>query len=111
MPKSSTIIVATGGTIASAATIALGLTNFNANRIHGSKLNATQLREIALNFQNSNGQQRESLIPFDPERADIMLPGLGIYLTILGIIGKDLLVVSTGGLRYGAALYPDKIWA
>ena len=107
----SATVLGTGGTIASTAAIAGGLLDFNATRIHGSILTTTQLTKITMDFQNASAQQRESLIPFDPERADIMLPGLGIYLAILGIIDKDSLVVSTGGLRYGAALYPDKIWA
>lgn len=107
----STNILATGGTITSAAAVAAGLLTFEAARIHGSKLTMDQLYKMALNFERADSRQRESLIPFDPERADLMLPGLGIYLAILGIIDKDSLVVSTGGLRFGAALYPDKIWA
>ena len=107
----STNIVATGGTITSAGAIAAGLSNFEAARIHGSRLTADQLHGMALDFERVPSRQRESLIPFDPERADLMLPGLEIYLAILGIICKDSLVVSTGGLRFGAALYPDKIWA
>jgi exopolyphosphatase/guanosine-5'-triphosphate,3'-diphosphate pyrophosphatase len=107
----STNILATGGTITSAAAISAGLPIFETARIHGSRLSQDQLNAMALNFEQAHSRQRESLIPFDPERADLMLPGLGIYLAILGIIGRDSLVVSTGGLRFGAALYPDKIWA
>ena len=38
---------------------------------------------------------------------DLMLPGLGIFLALLGIFKKDEIVISNGGLRYGAALRPE----
>ena len=109
--NASTIVIATGGTIASAATIDADLKNFDASRIHGAIIKKDHLAQLANRFESVSCPQRKALIAFDPERADIMLPGLGIYLAILGIINKDLVVVSIGGLRYGAALYPDKIWA
>ena len=73
----STTVLGTGGTIASAATIAGGLSDFDATRIHGSILTVDQLKKIAMDFQNVSRQLRESFIPFDPDRARYYAPWSG----------------------------------
>ncbi|UCE65208.1 MAG: hypothetical protein JSU85_10045 [Candidatus Zixiibacteriota bacterium] len=105
--KSPGTFVATGGTITSAGAIYKKMTEFKAPEIHGMRLTAENMREIGQNFENLSPGKRKSLIPFDPQRADLMLPGLGIFLALLGIFKKDEITVSNGGLRYGAALRPE----
>ncbi|UCC80280.1 MAG: hypothetical protein JSW64_02660 [Candidatus Zixiibacteriota bacterium] len=102
-------LVATGGTITSAGAIYKKMTEFKGSEIHGMKLTAKILTEIGEKFENLGPGKRKSLIPFDPHRADLMLPGLGIFLTLLGIFKKDEIVISNGGLRYGAALRPELV--
>jgi exopolyphosphatase/guanosine-5'-triphosphate,3'-diphosphate pyrophosphatase len=101
--------VATGGTITSVGAIYKKMTQFDAAKIHGMKLNVENLREIGLNFESIDPGKRKTLIPFDPERADLILPGLGIFLALLGIYKKNEIVVSNGGLRYGALMRPDLV--
>jgi exopolyphosphatase/guanosine-5'-triphosphate,3'-diphosphate pyrophosphatase len=108
IPKGCAII-ATGGTITSAAAIEAGLEIYSASGIHGAQLSLGQLSEIARRFENANPAGRRNLIPFDPDRAELILPGLGIFLAFMSIIERDSLIVSTGGLRFGAALYPEQI--
>jgi exopolyphosphatase/guanosine-5'-triphosphate,3'-diphosphate pyrophosphatase len=107
---SDAAVIATGGTITSVAAMAAGQKSYDSAGIHGMSLDIARLNEIILKFEGADRRTRESLIAFDPERADLILPGLGIFLSVLGIIKKDSLMVSTGGLRFGAALYPEKIW-
>lgn len=102
-------LVATGGTITSAGAIYKKMIEFKASEIHGMRLTVKILTEIGEKFENLDPDKRKSLIPFDPQRADLMLPGLGIFLTLLGIFKKDEIVISNGGLRYGAALRPELI--
>jgi exopolyphosphatase/guanosine-5'-triphosphate,3'-diphosphate pyrophosphatase len=109
MINSQTVILATGGTITSAAAIRAGGDRFDAGRIHGAVLTVTEIRDIALRFERSDPARRVSLIPFDPERAELILPGLAIFMAIMDILGRESLIVSVGGIRFGAALYPDKL--
>ncbi len=102
-------LVATGGTITSAGAIYKKMTEFKASEIHGMRLTVKILTEIGEEFEKLGPGKRKSLIPFDPQRADLMLPGLGIFLTLLGIFKKDEIVISNGGLRYGAALRPELV--
>lgn len=102
-------IIATGGTITSVAAIALGLKKYDPDSIHGYHLSVKALNEIASKFENENPENRRMLIPFDPDRADLILPGAGIFLAVCGILKAKELIVSAGGLRFGAALYPERI--
>jgi exopolyphosphatase / guanosine-5'-triphosphate,3'-diphosphate pyrophosphatase len=102
-------IIGTGGTITSAAAIKDGILRYNAETVHGSILSTADMQAIALKFQEADSAARVGLIPFDPERADLILPGLGIFLAVMGIIDRRSLTVSTGGVRFGAALRPDKL--
>jgi exopolyphosphatase/guanosine-5'-triphosphate,3'-diphosphate pyrophosphatase len=102
-------IIATGGTITSTAAIKLGTGHFVAAEVHGSVLTVGDMKEIALKFERTDPEDRIRLIPFDPERAELILPGLAIYLAILGILSRQFLIVSVGGIRFGAALFPDKL--
>lgn len=102
-------LIATGGTITAAGAVFKKLKEFRASEIHGMKLTIQNLQEIGGSFENLSPDKRKSLIPFDPGRADLMLPGLGIFLALLGIFNKEEVVVSNGGLRYGAALKPELV--
>jgi exopolyphosphatase/guanosine-5'-triphosphate,3'-diphosphate pyrophosphatase len=107
--KSPGTFLATGGTITSAGAIYKKMTEFSASDVHGLRLTANMLNEIGRNFEDISPDRRKSLIPFDPERADLMLPGLGIFLALLSIFKKDEITVSNGGLRYGAALRAELV--
>jgi len=107
--KSPGTFVATGGTITSAGAIYKKMTEFNASDIHGMRLTTKMLNEIGQDFENTSPEKRKSLITFDPDRADLMLPGLGIFLALLSIFKKDEITISNGGLRYGAALRPELV--
>ncbi len=102
-------LIATGGTITSVAAIALGLKKYEPVSIHGYNLSVKTLNEIASRFDNQSLKKRRMLIPFDPDRANLILPGAGIFLAVLGILKAEELIVSVGGLRFGAALYPGRM--
>lgn len=102
-------LIATGGTITSVAAIASEQNKYDPRSIHGYRLSVKSLNEIASEFENRSLEERRMLIPFDPERADLILPGVGIFLAVLGILKVDEITVSVGGLRFGAALYPERL--
>jgi exopolyphosphatase/guanosine-5'-triphosphate,3'-diphosphate pyrophosphatase len=104
-------LVATGGTITSAAAIVFGGKEYKSSVVHGRKFDTDRMLVLAHKFEKAAPENQKELIPFDPERADLILPGLGIFLAVLGIFRKDRVIVSAGGLRFGAALYPEKIRA
>jgi len=102
-------LIATGGTITSAGAVFKKMKEFKASEVHGMRLTVQDIREIGSSFESLSPEMRKSLIPFDPQRADLMLPGLGIIQALLGIFKKEEVVVSNGGLRYGAVLKPELV--
>jgi len=103
------LLIGTGGTITSIATIDVGIKKYDPAAVHGYHLSVKRIREISSQFEGLDSAKRKGLIPSDPERAELILPGAGIFLSILGILRREKLTVSTGGLRFGAALRPDLI--
>jgi exopolyphosphatase/guanosine-5'-triphosphate,3'-diphosphate pyrophosphatase len=110
IPKSASVI-ATGGTITSAAAIAANSRTYEGRNIHGSLLSVGQMTAMAKAFEIATSTRKREMIPFDPERSELILPGLGIFLAFMSIIERQALTVSTGGLRFGTALRPDIIFA
>lgn len=100
-------LIATGGTITSLAALEKDLKKYDPEAIHGVELSVKQIRSVALGFEGIDPGARKKLIPFDSQRANLILPGAGIFLGILGILNSDRLRVSTGGLRFGAVLHPE----
>ncbi len=100
-------MIGIGGTITSVTAIAAGLGKFDPKIVHGCRINSKTLASIASRFEGLDSQERRELILFDPQRADLILPGTGIFLAVMGIIGVSDLTVSAGGLRYGVALPRD----
>jgi exopolyphosphatase/guanosine-5'-triphosphate,3'-diphosphate pyrophosphatase len=106
---SSNSTIGVGGTITSMAAVGLGLSEYDPGAVHGYLMNRAEIQSVATGFESASDKKRRELIPFDPQRADLILPGAGIFLAIMGIIGVNGLIVSTGGLRFGAALSPEKV--
>lgn len=102
-------VIGVGGTITSMAAVALGLSEYDPGAVHGYLMNRAELQSIATRFESVSDKIRRELIPFDPQRADLISAGAGIFLAIMGIIGVKGLIVSNGGLRFGAALSPEKV--
>ncbi len=102
-------LIATGGTITSLAALDKGLKKYDPEAIHGAELSVEQIRSIASGFEGIDLGARKKLIRLDPKRANLILPGAGIFLGILGILNRDRLRVSTGGLRFGAVLRPESV--
>ena len=106
-PGETEQVIVTGGTITSVAAIYTGMKKYAPALIHGIPLSVEEVKGVASRFEGIERTRREQLIPLDLLRADLILPGTGIILAMLGISDKDRLRVSTGGLRFGAVLNPE----
>lgn len=101
--------VGSGGTITSAGAIYKNLEKYEASKTDGMTLTVNDLNEIGKRFESVPIRDRKSLIPFDPERADLILPGLGIFLAVMTVFNMNEVIISNGGLRFGAAIRPDLV--
>lgn len=78
--------------------------DFSYNRVHGKKIT---IKEIELMFDQLSKmtlEQRKKVVGMPAKRADVILPGLFILLSLLKKLKIKHFYVSAAGVRYGLAL-------
>lgn len=96
--------VGVGGSVAILARIALGLAEYDRDRIESAVLRAGDLTAMADQLWGLPLAERKKVLGLPPERADIILTGVTIYEGILRELALPELRVSTRGLRFAALL-------
>ncbi len=96
--------VGVAGTITSIAALALGLEEYDRDRVHGFELSAEALGEQLNRLASVPIAERRRLRPLDPERAPVIVGGAVIARETLAFFGVDALEISERDILDGAAL-------
>jgi exopolyphosphatase/guanosine-5'-triphosphate,3'-diphosphate pyrophosphatase len=96
--------IGVAGTITSIAALALGLEEYDRDRVHGSVLSADALAEQLERLASVPLAERRELRPLDPERAPVIVAGAVIAREMLTFFGVDALEISERDILDGAAL-------
>jgi exopolyphosphatase / guanosine-5'-triphosphate,3'-diphosphate pyrophosphatase len=96
--------VGVAGTITSIAALALGLKEYDRDRVHGFELGADALDEQLTRLASVPLAERRGLRPLDPERAPVIVGGAVIAREILAFFDLDVLEISERDILDGAAL-------
>jgi exopolyphosphatase/guanosine-5'-triphosphate,3'-diphosphate pyrophosphatase len=94
-------VLGVAGTVTSLAAMALDLSRFDADKVHGSRLTRTDLARSIDRLLPATPAERRSLVAANPERADYLLAGATILDRILQASRRSHLIVSDRGLRFG----------
>ena len=95
-----TALIACGGGVSTMAAVSLGLAEYSAQRVDGTRLDRAELdRQLGL-YRKLNLAERKLIPGLDPHRADIILAGTAIVAAVLKRCGAESLLVSTRGLRH-----------
>jgi len=95
-----TTLIACGGGVTTMAAVSLGLAEYSAQRVDGTRLDQAELdRQLGL-YKKLNLVERKLIPGMDPHRADIILAGAAIVAAVLKRCRADSLLVSTRGLRH-----------
>ena len=94
-------LVGIGGTAVTLGAIHLGLEEFDREKIDGLQLTLKALRDQVKKLQQKDLASRKEIKGLHPERADIILAGAMIILVTMERLHKDVLHISSHGLRYG----------
>jgi exopolyphosphatase/guanosine-5'-triphosphate,3'-diphosphate pyrophosphatase len=100
----TTSAIGVAGTITSLAALALGLEEYDRDRVHGSVLSAEALAEQLDRLAAVPLAERRALRPLDPERAPVIVAGALIAREVLSFFGVDALEISERDILDGAAL-------
>lgn len=95
------MLAAMGGAVTNLTAVSYGMVHYNPDRIQGTTLHRSEIeRQIEL-YRTTPLEERRKIAGLQPKRAEVILAGACIVLTIMDRLGKDSLVVSDRGLRHG----------
>jgi len=100
----ATAAIGVAGTITSIAALALGLDEYDRERVHGSRLTADELSAQLNRLAAVPVAERRELRPLDPERAPVIVAGAVIAREVLSFFGLAELEISERDILDGAAL-------
>jgi exopolyphosphatase/guanosine-5'-triphosphate,3'-diphosphate pyrophosphatase len=96
--------VGVAGTITSIAALALGLHEYDRERVHGFRLTAEALDEQLRRLAAAPLEERRTMRPLDPDRAPVIVGGAVIARETLAFFDLDTLEISERDILDGAAL-------
>ena len=102
--KDTRAAVGVAGTITSLAALALGLEEYDRDRVHGFELGADALQEQLERLASVPVEERKQIRPLDPERAPVIVGGALIARETLSFFGLEVLEISERDILDGAAL-------
>jgi exopolyphosphatase/guanosine-5'-triphosphate,3'-diphosphate pyrophosphatase len=100
----TTAAIGVAGTITSIAALALGLDEYDRERVHGSRISAAEVEEQVERLAAVPLAERRQLRPLDPDRAPVIVAGAVIARETLSFFGLDELEISERDILDGAAL-------
>jgi exopolyphosphatase/guanosine-5'-triphosphate,3'-diphosphate pyrophosphatase len=95
------MLVGMGGAVTNLTAVALGLEKYDPEVVQGAVLDVAEVeRQIAL-YAGRSADERRAIVGLQPKRAEIILAGALIVMTIMTKLGKEQFGVSDRGLRHG----------
>ncbi|HXT56565.1 MAG TPA: Ppx/GppA family phosphatase, partial [Candidatus Eisenbacteria bacterium] len=99
--SSGVALVGIAATFTTLAAMEKRLITYSHPAIHGSRITARQVRAQVSALQMKTIAERKGIIGLDPKRAEVIFAGACLIDRILSFYGKDEVVVSDQGVRYG----------
>ena len=94
-------LIGVAGTATTLGASEVGLTDWNAQAVHGTFLSHQALVEWTHRLVGIDAEARRSLVPVSPQRADTVLAGACILVSVCEAAQIDGLTISVGGIRHG----------
>ncbi|MBA3060076.1 MAG: Ppx/GppA family phosphatase [Nitrospirae bacterium] len=102
--NSRTVFIGTAGTITTLASIDIGLEVYDHEKIHRHNISLEKLYDISGRLISIPLSERKKMIGLEPERADLIIPGILFTINIMELFGFDNILVSDNGLLEGALI-------
>ncbi len=96
--------VGIAGTVTTLAAIALEMDPYDAARIHGARIETRTLEAVVQKLASMPLAARRSVRGLEPKRADVIVSGGLVALSLLERFGASAMRVSDRGVRWGLAL-------
>ncbi len=100
----STRFIGTGGTFTTIASVDLELDSYSREKIHLHRIPINALLRMQRRFLHLSLSERKKIPGLEPERADLIIPGLQFTMKVMEILKFHELIISDYGLLEGALL-------
>lgn len=97
----SAVLIGTGGTITTLASIDLNLREYDSERVHMHNISVDRLKEIRNTLLSLTFNRRKDIAGLEAGRADLIIPGILLTIRIMEIFGFKDITVSDCGLLEG----------
>jgi len=95
------LLVGMGGAVTNLAAVQLELAEYDPSRVRGARLERGEVeRQIEL-YRTRTADERRGIVGLQPKRAEVILAGACIVLTVMRKLDAPSLTVSDRGLRHG----------
>ena len=95
-------VVGLAGTVTALSAMQLGLTHYDANRTHHSRISAVQIAELCRRLAGAPLGERRALLA-EPARAEVIVGGAVVLATLMNELGLAELLVSEHDILDGLA--------
>lgn len=102
--NSRTVFIGTAGTITTLASIDIGLESYDHEKIHRHNISLEKLYDISGRLLSIPLSERKKMIGLEPERADLIIPGILFTINVMELFGFDNILVSDNGLLEGVLI-------
>ena len=100
----STLFIGTAGTFTTIAAVDLGLDFYSREKIHLHHIPLLRLTKMQRKFVRLPLEKRKKIQGLEPERADLIIPGLQFTMNVMKLFHFRELIISDYGLLEGALL-------
>lgn len=94
-------MVGIAGTVTTVCAVALGLTEYDAARVHGYQLAHSEVLRVLGQLCSVSLEARKQLPGVEPGRADVIFAGAAILERVMAHFKLDRVIVSDQGVRWG----------
>lgn len=97
-------LIGTGGTFTTIASLDIGLKHYSREQVHLHTVSLKRLEDLRAMLVILPLEERKQLSGLEPERADLIIPGIHFTISIMKMCGLEQLTVSDYGLLEGVLL-------
>jgi exopolyphosphatase/guanosine-5'-triphosphate,3'-diphosphate pyrophosphatase len=94
-------LVGMGGAVTNLTAVMLGMPKYDPDRVQGSVIDRAEVDRQIERYRAVPAEARRQIVGLQPKRAEVILAGACIVLTIMDKLGQSSLSVSDRGLRHG----------
>jgi exopolyphosphatase / guanosine-5'-triphosphate,3'-diphosphate pyrophosphatase len=94
-------LIGMGGALTNMAAVAHELAAYDPTVVHGTVLDRAEVERQIEEYRTLDAESRRSIVGLQPSRAEVILAGACIVLTVLELLRRGSLTVSDRGLRHG----------